>query len=199
MRDHPPGALAEGQAASLPALAVDEAMSTPAPAHSPEDFVAFYRREYPRVVALGFALTGRRSTAEDLAQDAFFAAHQRWSRVGAYDHPEAFVRRAVANAAISAGRRLAAEARALRRLALRSRTGTADLDPPDAHFWEAVRRLPARQAQVIALYYLEDRSAEDIAAILGCAVGTVPVHLHRARQALQTMLDQEGERHGDGT
>jgi RNA polymerase sigma-70 factor, ECF subfamily len=199
MRERPPEALAEDEAASLPGAGEGVAPSTPASAHLPEDFVTFYRREYPRVVALGYALTGRRSTAEDLAQDAFFAAHQRWSKVGYYDHPEAFVRRAVANAAISVGRRLASEARAVRRLALRSRTGVEDLEPPDAQFWSAVRRLPPRQAQVTALYYLEDRSAEEIAAILGCSAATVPVHLHRARQALQTMLSQEGGRHGDGT
>ena len=57
--------------------------------------------------------------------------------------------------------------------------------PEDAEaFWRAVRRLPTRQAQAIALHYLEDRSVKDIAIILECAEATVKVHLHRGRQAL---------------
>lgn len=165
--------------------------------HMPEDFDSFFRREYPRVVALAYALSGRPSAAEDLAQDAFFATHQRWARVGAYDHPEAYVRRLVANAAISGRRRLAVEARALRRLAVRSRAEVEELAPPDAEFWRAVRRLAPRQAQSIALYYLEERSAEEIGAILGCSAATVAVHLHRARATLEKVLTEEVRRRGN--
>ena len=164
--------------------------------HPADDFDVFYRREYPRVVALAYALSGRRSAAEDLAQDAFLAAHQRWAQVREYDHPEAFVRRVLVNATISAGRRWAAEGRALRRLALRSRTSVEDLEPPDARFWEAVRRLPARQAQAIALYYLEERPADQIGAILGCSPATVAVHLHRGRAMLEKVLSKEVSGHG---
>ena len=46
-------------------------------------------------------------------------------------------------------------------------------------FWHAVRRLPKRQAQAVALHYLEDASVAEIAAIMGCAENTVKVHLHR--------------------
>jgi RNA polymerase sigma-70 factor (ECF subfamily) len=62
------------------------------------------------------------------------------------------------------------------------------LDPPDDEFWSAVRGLPARQAQAVALHYLEDRSVADIAAVLGCAEATVKVHLHRGRLALARTL-----------
>jgi RNA polymerase sigma-70 factor (ECF subfamily) len=175
-----------------------DSVSAPAVPLSPapvlEPFEAFYRREYPRLVALAYALSGRRAAAEDLAQDAFLTAHQRWGRIGAYEHPEAYVRRVVANAAVSAGRRLAAEGRALRRLAVRSRSEVDDLEPPDAEFWRAVRSLSPRQAQTLALYYLEDRTAEEIAAILGCSVATVSVHLRRGRVALEHVLSKGGGR-----
>lgn len=58
----------------------------------------------------------------------------------------------------------------------------------DEEFWAAVRALPTRQAQVVALHYLEDRSVDDVAAVLGCAPATVKVHLHRARTTLATTL-----------
>lgn len=159
-----------------------------------EDFEAFYRREYHRVVALAYALSGRWSISEDLAQDAFFAAHQHWKKVGAYEHPDAYVRRVVANAAISAGRRWAAEGRALRRLAVRSRGSVDELQPHDTAFWEAVRRLAPHQAQAIALFYLEDRTAEEIGVVLGCSAATVSVHLHRGRASLEKMLSKNKEK-----
>ena len=122
-----------------------------------ETFGAFYRSQYHAVVALAFALTGRAAVAEELAQDAFLVTHRSWDRVSSYDLPSAFVRRVVSNLAVSWRRRLAAEARGLARLASRPSPWAAPLEPPDADFWRSVRSLPRRQAQVLALRYLEDR------------------------------------------
>lgn len=66
----------------------------------------------------------------------------------------------------------------------------------DAELWAAVRRLSDRQAQVVALHYLEDRSVASIAETLRCAEGTVKVHLHRGRLSLARtlgLLADEGE------
>ncbi len=74
---------------------------------------------------------------------------------------------------------------------------TVELPTTDHEFWEAVRALPARQAQAIALHYLEDRPVAEIAEILGCAPATVKVHLHRGRRALADTLApvaEEGRR-----
>jgi RNA polymerase sigma-70 factor (ECF subfamily) len=156
-----------------------------------EDFAEFYRREYPAIVALAYALSGRAALAEDLAQDAFLATHRVWARVARYDAPGAFVRRVVANRAISSARRLVTEAKALTRLASTARPQLETLALPDVEFWLAVRSLPRRQAQALALRYLEDRSDEDIAAILRCSTSTVRVHLHRGRAALAHRLGLE--------
>jgi RNA polymerase sigma factor (sigma-70 family) len=152
---------------------------------SREQFEAFYRREYAAVVALAYALCGRGAAAEDLTQEAFLATYQHWAKVGHYERPGAYVRHVVANLAISYGRRRAVEARALVGLAGRTRSRVDDLEPPDAEFWQTVRSLPPRQAQAVALYYLEDRPAEEIAEILHCSVSTVRVHLHRGRVTLE--------------
>jgi RNA polymerase sigma-70 factor (ECF subfamily) len=157
------------------------------------EFEVFYRREYAPVVALAFALCGRGGAAEDLAQEAFLRTYQHWSTVGHYDRPDAFVRRVVANMAVSVSRRRAAEGRALVGLAVRARSSVEELEPVDAAFWQQVRSLPGRQAQCVALFYLEDRSAEEIAEILHCSVSTVRVHLHRARMTLEERL-RDGSR-----
>ena len=153
---------------------------------SGEQFEAFYRREYAAVVALAFALCGRGTAAEDLTQEAFLATYRHWAQVGHYERPGAYVRHVVANLAISQGRRRAVEARALVGLAGRARSRVEDLEPPDADFWQTVRSLPPKQAQAVALYYLEDRPAEEIAEILHCSVSTVRVHLHRGRVTLES-------------
>lgn len=159
-----------------------------------EPFEAFYAREFRSVVGLAYALSGSRSGAEDLAQEAFIAAHKKWDQIGGYEKPEAWVRRVVSNLSVSRFRRRASELKALTRLA-GYRTDSASLGelPAEAeHFWVQVRRLPKRQAQAVALHYLEDMSVNDIAAVLECSPNTVKVHLHKGRQTLADRLDLEG-------
>jgi len=140
------------------------------------------------VVELAYALSGSRMAAEDIAQEAFLRAYRDWGRVGSYEHQAAWVRRVAANLAMSGLRRRLVEARALARLAARREPALGPLPAEHADFWRAVRALPHRQAQVVALYYLEDLSIRQIASVLDCAEGTVKAHLAKARKALARRL-----------
>jgi RNA polymerase sigma-70 factor (ECF subfamily) len=153
-------------------------------------FDDFYRREYRHVLGLAFVLTGNQWVAEDTAQDAFAAAFRVWRSIVAYDSPGAWVRRVTCNRAASVMRRRVREAKALMRLAGRMQT-PIELDEGDAAFWQAVRRLPPRQAQVVALYYMDDYSVREIAEVLDCSEGTVKTHLSRARDAVARQLQLE--------
>lgn len=53
---------------------------------------------------------------------------------------------------------------------------------------QCVERLPEPQRQVISLFYLQDRSVSEVAAMLDLPENTVKSHLHRARRALAEML-----------
>ena len=53
---------------------------------------------------------------------------------------------------------------------------------------ESVRSLPPRDREVIVLHYLEHRSTEELAEILGIKRNAVEVRLHRARQRLRPRL-----------
>ncbi len=44
--------------------------------------------------------------------------------------------------------------------------------------------LPEEQREIIVLFYLQERSIEDVAAMLDLPEGTVKSHLHRARKAM---------------
>src|SRR4051794_37946918 len=122
-----------------------------------EDFEAFCRRGHQSLLAVAFVLTGSPGSAEELAQDALLAAYQRWDRISSYDDPGAWARRVVANRAISRRRRFAAEWRAMTRLRARP-APPQQLPEPAAELWTAVRSLPTRQAEVIALTYVDDLS-----------------------------------------
>lgn len=160
---------------------------------SEEAFEDFFRSEYRAVVGLAYALSRNRMIAEDLAQEAFLAAHKNWKRIVRYEHPSAWVRRVVANLSVSAVRRRVVEAKAILRLAAREEPVVAELTPAHAEFWGAVRSLPRRQAQVAALYYVDDRPVTEIAEILDISDGSVKKHLHEARRGLARALAVDEE------
>ena len=157
-----------------------------------EPFDAFYENHRTRLVGLAFAISGSRLGADDLVHDVMEAAYRDWDRIQERDAPAAWVRRMVANRATSAYRRRLSEAKAVARLALRLESSTfpepsADVD----QIWSEVRRLPRRQAQVVALTYVEQLTMAEIGDVLGCSKESVNTHLRRARGTLGRRLRVE--------
>lgn len=157
-----------------------------------ETFDEYYRRDYRKLVGLAYVLCGSQWAAEDLAHEALTEAHRRWSTVSNYDDPAAWVRRVMVNKNTSRFRKLRSETKALVRIGSRPVETIAPNEASD-EVWTAVRALPRRQAQTIALFYWEDRPLADIAEILGCGTETVKTHLARARRSLATTLGAEFE------
>ncbi len=153
-----------------------------------EDFASFFRREYRPVLGLAAVLAGSRSAAEELTQEAFLAALRSWDRVAGLENPGAWVRRVVANRSVSAFRRRMAEAKALLRWSRPDPAASAVDHEAQLDLWREVRRLPARQAQAIALTYVADLSRREVAEVLGCSEETVKTHLERARRTLAGRL-----------
>ena len=157
-----------------------------------DSFDVFYARQRKPLIALAYAVTGSRSGAEDLAQDALTAAYRSWDVIRVKDNPGTWVRRILLNRASSAYRRRLAEVRALARrprdfesVAFPEVTGEID------KIWLEVRRLPRRQTEVIALAYLEAMTMTEIASVLQVTKQTVDVHIRRARQTLADRLGLE--------
>jgi RNA polymerase sigma factor (sigma-70 family) len=158
-----------------------------------ESFEEFYEREYPKMLKLAYALSGNRWAAEEIAQEGFLAAHRRWSKISSYESPGAWLRRVVSNLSVSFLRRRVVETKALVKYAVGRTDAIEHLPERDEEVWRAVRSLPRRQAQAIALHYVLDLPLSEIASTLECAEGTVKAHLHAARVALANRL---GEREG---
>jgi RNA polymerase sigma-70 factor (sigma-E family) len=156
------------------------------------DFEEFYAKEFRSLTTLARVLSGSSIHAEDLAQEAMLAAYRKWNQVQSLEFPAGWVRRVCANLAMSRVRRARNETKALLRLVPLSSESSLD-DIEDLTFWSEVRRLPRRQAQCVALFYLYQCSVHEIAGTLGCSDGTVKTHLSRARASLADRLGEKAE------
>jgi hypothetical protein len=92
-------------------------------------------------------------------------AWREWPQIGGYQQPAAGVRRVVANLATSTIRRRLAEARAVVRVAAGRAADIPELSAATTEVWRAVRAVPGRQAQVLALHYLLGCPVSEIATI----------------------------------
>ena len=121
--------------------------------------------EYPRLVALGVAMSGDREVARDLAQETMLRAHRRWDDVRAYDRPSAWLRRVMANLLIDHHRACTSERTAVGRLG-RTVLDSAPEPPLPSRWDELVAPLTANQRLIATLYYAEDCSIGEIADVV---------------------------------
>jgi len=156
-------------------------------------FVALYEGGYARLVGQMTAVTGDVSEAEDVVQEAFVRAAQRWEQISGYDAPELWVRRVALNLAVSSLRRARRSATAILRWGRDLEPGalggpdTTDLDR--LALVAALRRLPTRYRVVLVLHYLTDLDVRGIAGELGIPEATVKTRLARGRRRLREVLE----------
>jgi RNA polymerase sigma-70 factor (sigma-E family) len=152
-------------------------------------FDDFYVATGRRIVRHAYALTGNIADAQDIAQEAFARAWQRWDTVRACDSPEAWVRRVATNLATSRFRRdRTARAAAHELLA----ATVPEISANTVALVAGLRKLPERQRVVLVLHYMADMPVGQIATELRCPAGSVKAWLSRGRDALAAMLDPDG-------
>jgi RNA polymerase sigma-70 factor (ECF subfamily) len=128
--------------------------------------------------------------AEDVLQDCFVAAHASLHRFDCRRPFAPWMKGIAARCALAANRSeyRAGNAPALPARGADSPAMAAARNDLQAAVREAVLALPERQQMAIRLFALEDASVAEVAEIMGCAVGTVKAHLHRARETLRGLL-----------
>jgi RNA polymerase sigma-70 factor (ECF subfamily) len=155
-----------------------------------DSFDEFYRSTSTRLMRYGYAVVGDLTEAQDVVQEAYTRAWQRWRTVAEHPHPEAWVRLVVTRLATDRWRRLA------RFRAVLHRSGPPeDVRPPNEDtvvVVAALRRLPVTQRQALALHYLFDMPVAEIAQETGVPVGTVTSWLSRGRAGLAQALSDDG-------
>ena len=136
---------------------------------------------YARAYGMAYQLLGRRSEAEDVAQEALARAFVHWRKIHSY--AEAWVVRVAGNLAIDSWRR---SRRLQHGAAPETLTPGPDSARVDLH--RALRRLSRRQREVLVLRFLADLPEATVAEVLGCSVGSVKVHASRGLAALRVSM-----------
>jgi len=143
-------------------------------------------------VARGIVLS--RDDAEDVAQEAFVKAYRAIYRYDATRDFGAWLKGITVKCAITACRKR----ERVRALDLVGGSGArSHVGPPSEAFsagelgatlLKAIEGLPPRQRAAITLFALDELDLVATARALGCSVGSVKTHLHRAREKLGEAL-----------
>ncbi len=144
-------------------------------------------RHQKKVFRLVYSILKEAAKAEEVTQDIFL---KMWQVLPDYDGRASlstWLYTITRNTSLSA----------LRAESYRKTLPIEDFEPAAAN-WETgmqqleinqlLQRLPEAQQRVITLFYLQERSVEDVAHMLDLPEGTVKSHLHRARRALADMV-----------
>ena len=146
-----------------------------------------FRRYGDRVYSAAFSVCRNPADADDVTQDTFLRYHSRNEDYADETHLKAWLLRVAINRAkdltVSFWRRHTA--------ALEDYMETLEFQAPeDSELFRAVMDLPEKYRVVIHLFYFEDCSVEEIAALLGRRPGTVKSQLSRGRGLLKTALKE---------
>ena len=149
------------------------------------EFVAFYESSRDVCLRAVAASVADRQLAEELVAEAFARALTSWREVSRHPAPTAWVVRTALNTRVSWWRKRRREVP----LAGHDTAACNDSsDHLDITMIAALRKLPARQREVITLRVLLDLDTDTTAKALGIAPGTVMTHLSRAVTALRGEL-----------
>ena len=153
-----------------------------------------YAAHYRRLVRLAILLVRDPETAEEVVQDSFVAMHGKWRTLKEPDSGLAYLRQTVVNRARSVLRHRGVQSRYVA-----AHGGDPAPVEPGAdqqaladerrkRVLDAMRELPGRQREVLALRYYLDLSEADIAETLGISRGAVKSHASRGVAALREQL-----------
>ena len=159
-------------------------------------FDAFYLTTRNRLLGQLTLLTNDRELAQDVLQEAYIRAWQRWGRVSRLEDPAAWVRTVAWRESISRWRRGRVACRARHRVAEHD----VAADPMTEQAMDvrsALAALPEGQRLVLVLHEMCDLTVDQVAAQTGLAPGTVKTRLMRGRAALAQLLAAGGQEVGD--
>jgi RNA polymerase sigma-70 factor (sigma-E family) len=169
--DRPPACKPIGKLLRLRGVADDQS-----------EFTRFYETSRDACLRAVLASVGDRTLAEDMVAEAFARAWTSWRKVSQYAAPQGWVVRTALNTGVSWWRPRRRETPLSGYDAAAAEELGAGVDPAVV---SALRRLPSRQREVIALRVFLDLDTNTTAEILGIAAGTVKAHLSRAVTALR--------------
>ncbi len=151
-----------------------------------QDFDEAFEELFAGAYRIATRITGATGDSEDIAAEACARAFAHWGKIAALPYRKAWVLRVAANLAVDTNRRGSR---------LRSSTPLDDVGSSDEvdtrlALRAALRALPRRQRESVALRYLGGLSERDVAEALGVSTGAVKQHVSRGLAALRMHTDQ---------
>ena len=133
-----------------------------------------------RVFRLAYSIPGNRAWAEDAAQESFLRV---WRAIETYNGRAAvstWLYAIARNTSLSLREYHARrEMTALDAIAGPSAKAESGEPEGEQELWNLVAELPEPYRQAIPLCHMEEKSYDEVAAMLAIPVGTVKTHLHR--------------------
>ena len=151
------------------------------------EFAEFYTTHFARIAGQLAAYLGDHAEAQDVTQEAFCRALDRWDAVSRFADPPAWVRRVAWNLATSRLRHLRVRARHLAGLREEHIDGP---EPDRVALTRALAALPPNQRVAVVLFHLGGLSTVEIAEQQGVPEGTVRSWLARGRSRLAELLSE---------
>ena len=157
------------------------------------DFEKFFRAEYPVIVRIAYRILRDAHLAEDVAQDVFISAQQRFPEPFGSDHAQAWVKVASTHASLNAlragRRRTARQERAFEISAPADPEELALASEDGREVRTALARLPRHAATVLVLRH-SGLSYAEIAEAMEVRVGQVGTMLRRAEARFRKEVDR---------
>ena len=154
-------------------------------------FERLYREQGGRIYALCLRMLGDRGYAEELVQDVFVQAWRRLETFQAHSAFSTWLYRLAVNVVLMERRAAGRRERRLAPVDAGPGAQLAGRDPPAGlrlDLERAIAALPDGAREVFLLYDVEGYRHEEIAEIVGIAVGTSKAQLFRARRLLREAL-----------
>ncbi len=156
------------------------------------DFDSWVVARGPALLRLAYTLTGNRTDAEDVVQEALARALARWSRISAVGDIDAYVRRMVVNEHTSVWRRFRRRESPVEAVADGPTPEDGGVEPDDRRrIWLACQALPEAQRTAVVLRYYEQLEYAEIAALTGVREGSVRARVSRGIATLRAELGEE--------
>jgi RNA polymerase sigma-70 factor (sigma-E family) len=161
-----------------------------------EDRVArLFDHQYLPLCRLACLLLSDAALAEDVVQEAFLQTFSGWRRLRDPERAEHYLRRSVVNLCRSRWRHRDVEQRGNAAVYAREERNAAvwESDRRDTVVvvLAAVQRLPPRQRETIVLRFYLDLGEAEVAALMGCSVGTVKSQVAKAKASLAATLSEQ--------
>lgn len=160
-------------------------------------WVNIVRRHQEPVFRLAYLRLGDADAAEDVTQETFIRAYRALSGFDPAHPLRPWLLHIALNLARNRQRALGRYLSALRRWALEVPVESPGLEDAAAvrgealELWQAVKRLPALDQEVIYLRYFLDMPVEQAATALSVRPGTVKSRTHRALKRLRAVIERD--------